>query len=94
MEGIMNKLNTAKRAQILGMLVEGNSMRAVSRMADCSINTATKLRDDVGPACSQYQHEMLRNLPLASISSATRYGHSAIPSKRTYRKIVEGGYLG
>jgi IS1 family transposase len=59
----MNKLNTAKRAQIIGMLVEGNSMRATSRMADCSINTVTKLLVDVGTACSQYQHETLRNLP-------------------------------
>lgn len=63
----MNKLSTAKRAQMLGMLVEGNSMRAVSRMADCSINTVTKLLVDVGTACSQYQHEILRNLPCKQI---------------------------
>lgn len=63
----MNKLNTAKRAQILGMLVEGNSMRAVSRMADCSINTVAKLLVDVGTACSQYQHENLRNLSCKTI---------------------------
>jgi len=50
----MNKLSIAKRAQIIGMLVEGNSMRAVSRMADCSINTVTKLLVDVGTACANY----------------------------------------
>ncbi|MBA2675371.1 hypothetical protein [Ramlibacter sp.] len=33
----MNRLPIEKRAQILGMLVEGNSMRAVSRMAGCSM---------------------------------------------------------
>jgi hypothetical protein len=49
------------------MLVEGNSMRAVSRMADCSINTVTKLLVDVGTACSQYQFETLRNLPCKHI---------------------------
>lgn len=63
----MNKLDTKKRAQILGMLVEGNSMRATSRMADCSINTVTKLLIDVGTACSQYQHETLVNLPCKHI---------------------------
>lgn len=63
----MNKLDTKKRAQILGMLVEGNSMRATSRMADCSINTVTKLLVDVGTACSQYQHEALINLPCKHI---------------------------
>lgn len=49
------------------MLVEGNSMRAISRMADCSINTVTKLLVDVGTACSQYQHGTLVNLPCTRI---------------------------
>ena len=35
----MNKLPVAKRAQILSLLCEGTSMRAVSRLADVSINT-------------------------------------------------------
>uniref|UniRef100_UPI00261224B8 DDE-type integrase/transposase/recombinase n=1 Tax=Acidiferrobacter sp. TaxID=1872107 RepID=UPI00261224B8 len=58
----MNKLSIEKRTQILGMLVEGNSLRAVSRMADCSINTVTKLLVDVGTACAEYQDTHLRNL--------------------------------
>lgn len=64
---IMNKLSMEKRTQIIGMLVEGNSMRAVSRMADCSINTVTKLLIDVGQACWIYQHKMLRDLPCKKI---------------------------
>lgn len=64
---IMNKLSIEKRAQIIGMLVEGNSMRAVSRMADCSINTVTKLLVDVGQACWVYQHETLRDLSCKKI---------------------------
>jgi len=63
----MNKLSVEKRAQIIGMLVEGNSMRAVSRMADCSINTVTKLLIDVGMACWEYQDKALRNLPCKKI---------------------------
>ena len=59
----MNKLSIKKRAQILGMLVEGNSLRATSRIADCSINTVTKLLVDVGTACAEYQDKGLRNLP-------------------------------
>ena len=53
----------AKRAQILGLLVEGMSLRAASRLADCSINTVTKLLVDVGMACAEYQDKALRNLP-------------------------------
>ena len=63
----MNKLSIEKRAQIIGMLVEGNSMRAVSRMADCSINTVTKLLVDVGQACWVYQHKTLYDLPCKRI---------------------------
>ena len=58
----MNKLSIEKRTQIIGMLVEGNSMRAVSRMAGCSINTVTKLLVDVGQACWVYQHKTMRDL--------------------------------
>jgi IS1 family transposase/lambda repressor-like predicted transcriptional regulator len=59
----MNRLPLNKRAQILGMLVEGNSLRATSRMADVSINTVTKLLVDVGCAVAEYQYNALRNLP-------------------------------
>lgn len=58
----MNKLTTQKRAQILGMLCEGMSLRATSRLADVSINTVTKLLVDVGTACAAYQDDALRNL--------------------------------
>ena len=58
----MNKLSRTKRVQIVSALVEGNSLRAVTRMVDCSINTVTKLLVDLGGACSRYQDETLRGL--------------------------------
>jgi transposase-like protein len=58
----MNKLSLEKRAQILGLLVEGNSMRAITRLVGCSINTVTKLLIDVGTACDKYQDAALNNL--------------------------------
>lgn len=59
----MNKLSTAARAQIIHMLCEGNSLRAVARMAGVSRNAVDKLLCDVGAACLEYQDEHLRNLP-------------------------------
>ena len=59
----MNRMPLAKRAQILGLLVEGMSLRTISRVADCSINTVTKLLMDVGTACAEYQNKALVNLP-------------------------------
>lgn len=58
----MNRLSIEKRAQIVGLLVEGMSMRAVSRIVGCSINTVTKLLEEVGFACNMYQSQHLRNL--------------------------------
>jgi IS1 family transposase len=58
----MNRLPIEKCAQILGLLVEGNSLRATSRLADVSINTVTKLLIDVGCAAAEYQNRTLRGL--------------------------------
>jgi IS1 family transposase len=59
----MNRLNLQKRAQILGCLVEGNSLRATARMTDSAINTVVKLLVDAGKACTEYQDRVLKNLP-------------------------------
>lgn len=58
----MNKLSIERRAQIIGLLVEGNSMRAVTRLVGCSINTVTKLLEDVGAACAVFQNGAIRNI--------------------------------
>jgi IS1 family transposase len=58
----MNRLPIAKRAHILNLLVEGNSLRSASRIADVSINTVYKLAIDAGEACSTYQDQAFRNL--------------------------------
>ena len=63
----MNKLSLQKRAQIIGLLVEGNSMRSVTRLVGCSINTVTKLLIDAGTACAIYQNEVMRDLPCKRI---------------------------
>src|SRR2546425_4890067 len=58
----MNRLAPDRRAQIVGLLAEGNSLRAASRLADVSINTVTKLLVDLGAACEEYQDKTLRKL--------------------------------
>ena len=58
----MNILSVEKRIQIVSLLVEGMSMRAISRVSDVSINTVTKLLESVGAACAIYQDDHLRNI--------------------------------
>jgi IS1 family transposase len=58
----MNRLPIAKQAQILQLLVEGNSMRATERIVGCSINTVTRVLEDAGQACQEYQDAVIRNI--------------------------------
>ena len=58
----MSKLPAHKRVQILNMLVEGSSLRSISRITGVSINTVTKLLVDAGTACAAYHHEHVRNV--------------------------------
>ncbi len=58
----MNKLSVTKRAQILGILLEGMSMRSISQLTGASINTITKLLDDAGEACAAHHDESVREI--------------------------------
>lgn len=58
----MNQLACSRRAQILRCLTEGNSLRATSRLVDCSINTVVKMLIEAGEACTKFQDVTLRGL--------------------------------
>lgn len=58
----MNKLPQEKRAQIIHLLVEGSSLRSISRVVGVSINTVTKLLVEAGEACSAFHDRDVRRL--------------------------------
>lgn len=58
----MNTLSRDKKVLILKLLVEGSSLRSVSRIADVSINTVSRLLVDAGKVCADYQDQAFRNL--------------------------------
>jgi IS1 family transposase len=63
----MNKLSTAQRAQILSLLCEGSSMRAITRVTGVALNTVTKLLVDAGKACDAYHDEHVRGVKATRI---------------------------
>ncbi len=65
----MNKLSTAERAKIIGMLVEGNSIRSINRMTGFAQNTIMKLLVDLGDAATEYQDRAFRNLTCTRIEA-------------------------
>lgn len=64
---IMNNMEVEGRARILSCLVDGNSIRATSRITGAAINTVINLLKDVAITFKEYQDKMLRNLPCKNI---------------------------
>ena len=58
----MNRLAPEIRTQILHLLCEGQSIRAVARVTGASKNTITKLLVDAGKACMAYHDEYVRHV--------------------------------
>ena len=53
----MNKLPIKKKAHLIQLIAEGNSLRSCSRIADVSFNTVLKLLVDVGKACIKFHSQ-------------------------------------
>jgi IS1 family transposase len=58
----MNRLNIEQRAKILGCMVEGNSVRATSRMTGADKKTVLRLLAEFGEACQQLHNDKVRNV--------------------------------
>jgi IS1 family transposase len=58
----MNRLSTEKRAQIAGMIVEGNSVRSITRMTGVCQEAILKLLCDLGKACSDHHDNTVRGV--------------------------------
>jgi IS1 family transposase len=58
----MNVLDIKRKAAILSLLCEGNSIASTCRITGAAKNTVIRLLLEVGEACDQYQDRVLRNL--------------------------------
>ncbi len=58
----MNKLSAVQRIQIISLLCEGSSLRAISRVTGISFNTVSKLLVDAGKACEIFHDEVVRGV--------------------------------
>lgn len=62
MLSMANVLSNSDRAAVVAALVEGNSIRATSRMTGVARNTVTKLLLDLATVCAKVSDEKLQNL--------------------------------
>lgn len=59
----MNQISIEERVRVVACLVEGNSLRATTRMTGVHRTTVMKLLADLGNVCREYQDKAFRNLP-------------------------------
>ena len=88
----MNKLPLSKRIQILAMLCEGSSMRSISRVADVSINTVSKLLVEAGEACLILHDDTVRNVKASRIQcdEIWSFCHAKAKNVATAKAAPEG----
>src|SRR3954469_11778848 len=88
----MNKLPLAKRVQILSMLCEGSSMRSISRVADVSINTVSKLLVEAGEACLLFHDKLVHKVEAKRIEcdEIWSFCYAKDRTVRTGKELPEG----
>src|SRR4051794_37232848 len=88
----MNKLDIKHRAQIINLLVEGNSIRATSRITGASKNTITKLLVEVGQACQKFHDEKVNALVSKRIQCDEIWSFVGSKEKNTSAENKELGH--
>lgn len=88
----MNKLPVGTRVQVLSMLCEGASMRTISRVADVSINTVSKLLIDAGKACTAFHDEHVRGVKARRVQVDEIWSFTAAKQKNVphMKRPVDG----
>ncbi len=87
----MNQLSVAERTRVVSALVEGNSLRAISRMTGTHRGAILKLLADLGRACSIFQDNALRNLTCKRIECDEIWSFVGAKEKNTTtEKKAEG----
>jgi len=87
-----NVLSKEKRVQVISCLVEGNSIRATSRLSGVAINTVVKLLADVGRACSIYQDKAFRGLTCKRIQCDEVWSFVGAKEKNTTEETRAKGW--
>ena len=88
----MNRLDAARRAEIVTALVEGNSIRSTCRMTGTAKQTVLDFIAVLGPACTDYQDAVLRDLPCKRIQCDEIW--SFIGAKEKNVPALQRGRLG
>src|ERR1700683_805087 len=88
----MNSLTNDERIRVVGALVEGNSIRATSRMTGVARNTVTKLLVDLGTACMNFHDEHVRNVRVRRLQCDEIWAYVGAKAKNVSAEKKEIGW--
>lgn len=88
----MNKLTKEERVRIVSVLVEGNSLRATTRITGIHHSTIMKLLVDLGDACSAFQDKAFRNLTCKRLQCDEVWSFVGSKEKNTQKEKKADGW--
>jgi IS1 family transposase len=86
----INTLSVEKKSQIIRLLVEGNSLRSISRIADVSFNTVLKLVPQLGMACQRFHDEHVRKVRTERLQCDEIWSFCYAKEKHVTQEMREG----
>lgn len=86
----MNKLTTDKKAGVVGMLCEGNSIRSIERMTGIHRDTVMRLGVRMGEGCQRIMDDKMRNLSCKLIQVDEVWGYVGMKQRTASRNRVKG----
>lgn len=88
----MNTLSLEKRSQIIRLLVEGNSLRSTSRIADVAFNSVLKFLPQLGSACMAFHNTHVQNLKCKRVQADEIWAFVSSKEKNTTPEMKEQGH--
>ncbi|MFZ0803547.1 MAG: IS1 family transposase [Terriglobales bacterium] len=88
----MNWTDKTDRIRVVAALVEGNSIRATSRMTGVARNTVTKLLVDLGQACMKFHDTHVRNVPTRRLQCDEIWAYIGAKAKNVSAEKKEIGW--
>jgi hypothetical protein len=82
---VVNRLSTERRARILSMMVEGVSLRAISRLTGAGTNTLARLLTEFGVVCATYHNRAVRNVRVRHLQCDEVWSFIGKKAKNTMR---------
>jgi len=91
----MNRMDTARRAQVVRCLIEGCSINSTVRMTGVAKHTILKLLVELGAACEDFLNETMQDLPCKRLQADETWAFCFAKQKNAKAKHFEnGGFAG